>query len=149
MSRQGLIAAHKHATILPAFSDLAEARSVLLQRKEAVLATFVASRKAEIGLDFSPESLKRLEAWYFRSGMPDSVADVSVSSAIGFYFGEVLVRNAAFEWVVEAFPFEPARFTIGVAKCRYGLMLTAGMLPSRQGNKRQQSLWRQWRRIAL
>jgi hypothetical protein len=149
MSRQGLIAAQHHAAVLPAFRSLAEAKFALLHRKDSILAAFVSACGVDLELDFSPESLKHLEAWYFRIGSPETVAGISLPSAIGFYFGEVLVRNTPFEWVIESFVFEPSKFEIGVARPGYSIMLTAGMLPSKRGNKRKQSLWREWRRIAL
>jgi hypothetical protein len=149
MSRQGLLAAQKHGVELPSFASLEAATAALLGEKDSMLRALLSSLGEDLSLDFSPDSLKRLEGWYFERGSPESIATISAPHAIGFYWGEVLCRSAGFQWVVEPFPFTPGTIEIGVSRSLASIMLTRGARPDLRGNKRMQSLWRDWSRYAL
>lgn len=73
----------------------------------------------------------------------------SIPHAIGFSFGEMLCRSAGFSWVVEEFAFTKGRFEVGVNRHLMTIMLTKGRTPPVEGNKRKQSLWREYKRYAL
>jgi len=125
---------------LPVFDSLIEARSALLKRKDDALAML----QSLVALDFTPESLKLFEAWYFDQRDQQDL----VSAAVGFYLGEVLVRNAAFSWTVEEFVFRPGHYEIGVTRGLGTIMLTNGRRLTRDGNVRMQSLYREYRKYA-
>lgn len=100
--------------------------------------------------DFSPESLKDLERWYFElaegAGF-DSVGtdEETFERTVAMYVGEVIVRNAPpFEWFVAEFAFEPGRFEIGVERPLLRIALSRLSPVPRERNKRAQSLWRMY-----
>jgi hypothetical protein len=98
----------------------------------------------------TPENLKILEKRYFESGGPERTASgYPLKLAIGFFFGELLCRDAGFQWTVEQYAFDARCYEIGVAKPLYVVMVTKGMLPRplEQTNKRMQSLFRDYARI--
>jgi hypothetical protein len=136
------------------FRDLDEARENLFARRDrdldAVLS--LARQSAMFDPDFSPESLRSLEAWYFTSGKaPKLVAleEGQLERGIGAYFGEVLVRNKSFEWFVTEYAFAPGRFDIGVRRGGVAVMLTVSMdLATRPNNARKESLWRAYQKYA-
>ncbi|HEY8099381.1 MAG TPA: hypothetical protein VIF82_01410 [Burkholderiaceae bacterium] len=150
MSRQGMIVAKQYAEQLPIFSNKGEAEQNLLTQRDATLFEFISEHSAALGLNFSIESLKELEAWYFQMRRPDSGGTgYSLPHAIGFYFGEILCRNYGFKWTVEEFVFKKMQYEIGVTKNRLTIMLTKGKCPKIDGNKRMQSLWRECKSYAI
>lgn len=148
MSRRGTIVAIQHGESLPKFASLAEARKQLSQVRKATLSEFLSDVGVKIRLDFSPESLKELERWYFENGCPASgETGYSMVHAIGFYFGEILCRVGHFKWCVDEFAFVPGRYGIGVQRGLGTIMLTKGLRPKEKehGNKRMQSLFRSFK----
>jgi hypothetical protein len=144
MSRSGMLVAKHYGKELPAFNSLAEAERVLFAQRDATLGAFTADGEAP-SLDYTPRSLKALEKWYFDGGCPETgKGGYSMSHAIAFYFGEVLCRTAGFEWFVAEFVFERGRYEIGVRKQLGSIMLTKGKALRREGNKRMESLWREY-----
>jgi len=117
MSRQGIIAARTYAEDLPSFESLEVAREQLLVAQKETLSELLREHGVSLNLDFSPESLKRLEKWYSESGSPEAGdSGYSIPHAIGFYFGEILCRTSGFSWVVEEFPFQRGKYGIGVKR---------------------------------
>ncbi len=144
MSRQGMIAAKQYAEELPAFESLEAAREHLMSAKSGTLSALLREHGGPLNLDFSVESLKRLEKWFLESGSPEAGGrGYSIPHAIGFYFGEILCIRSGFSWVVEEFPFQRGRYEIGVKRPLLSIMLTNGKRPVIAGNKRMQSLWRE------
>jgi hypothetical protein len=144
MSRQGMVVAKEYGAQLPLFATLSDAKAKLFDQRDATLQAF-APEIASLGLDFSPASLKILEGWYVSNGSPLAGASgYSLPHAIGFYFGEVLCRSAGFAWIVEEFAFQRERYEIGVRKALTSIMLTRGKRPVIEGNKRRQTLWREY-----
>lgn len=92
--------------------------------------------------DFSLESLKRLENWYFNADKPQEVSGVSVPLGLGFYLGEVMCRNGNYKWVVNEFVFKKGTYEIGITRGLVTIMLTSGRIPEVTNNKRRQSLFR-------
>jgi len=135
---------------LPAYSSPTEAEEILLQLKDSTLVSLLAEHGSTIGLDYSPQSLKVLEKWYFEAGCPKvGTGNYSMAHAIGFYLGEVFCRSAGFSWIVKEFPFKKGHFEVGINRGLLSIMLTKGKAPSVEGNKRMQSLWREYRQHAL
>ena len=129
MSREGMIAAKQYAEELPAFESLEVAREHLKREKDETLGAFLTDYGAALSLDFSMESLKRLEKWYLESGSPEAGGvGYSMPHAVGFYFGEVLCRTGGFSWVVEEFAFQRGRYDIGVKRPRLSIMCNSQYL---------------------
>jgi len=148
MTRQGMIAAIAHGKELPSFERVDDARASLTAYRNLCLAALQKDIPVA-NLDFSPESLKRLEAWFFEAKEPSMLpSGLPVASAIGFYYGEVLCRSGGYNWVVEPYTFAQERYEIGVARPLTKIMLTFGMRPTLSGNKRMQSLWRMAKQYA-
>ena len=154
MTRPGLRAAHEHARHLLSFSDLRDAEKKLFARRDHDLAALLSlvNLAAAFHPDFSPDSLKALEAWYLTNptaARPAPDDQEQLERFIGAYFGEVLVRNNSFEWFVTEYAFAPGKFDIGVRRGGVAVMLTATMgLAARPNNARKQSLWRDYRKYA-
>jgi hypothetical protein len=149
MSRKSLQAAFQYSKDLPTFSSLPEAEKALLDLKDSTLEVFLDENGIALGLDFSPESLKSLEQWYFEYTYPNNaLGNYSLAHAIGFYFGEVFCRSAGFSWIVEKCVFIKDRYEIGVNRNLCTIMLTKGRTPPVDGNKRRQSLWREYKKLA-
>jgi hypothetical protein len=143
MTRQGFIAALDHSEQLPVFANIDAAREQLTKVKDETLHQLLIEL-ASLKLDFSEESLKRLERWYFEASCPVAGATgYSVPHALGFYLGEVLCQSGKFQWVVEEDMLLSDRFAIGVRQGRCTIFLMRGRTPSLKGNVRMQSLWRE------
>jgi hypothetical protein len=150
MSDVGLRAARSFGSKLPAFRDLAEAeRALYAERDELVRKLTELSRgSAAFRPDFSPESLKDLEHWYFglvEGGALHSIQtdDETFERAMAMYLGEVLVRHAPpFGWFVTEFAFERGRYEIGVRRPLYQVMLSRLSPAPHERNRRELSIWR-------
>jgi hypothetical protein len=125
VTAEGLKTALAYGEGLPFFRSLDEAKTALISEKDRLVAELLshaASAQDDPALDFSVESLLRLEKWYLKR--------FASSGFIGFlrkrqrrkfarccakYFGEVVIRsrNGA-SWVVEELPFRQRTYTIGV-----------------------------------
>lgn len=149
MSQQGLIAAYHHSEDLPQFASRDEATKILFSLRDATLGALVDELGTELELDYSFDSLKRLEKWFFLTGAPtEGKVGFSFALAIGFYIGELLCRNCGFRWAVDEFIFRPGFFEIGVERPLLSIMLTKGILPDARDNKRMQSLYRKAKRYS-
>jgi len=143
MSRQGMIIAGQYASELPAFANIKEAERVLYDLRDAGIRALQDYDALARTLDYSVESLKTLEQWFFENGQPASANnDYSMSHAIGFYFGEVLCRHAEFEWTVNEFAYSRGHYEIGVKRGPLSIMLTKGKDLKPAGNKKMRSLFR-------
>jgi len=151
MSRLGTIMAFLHAAQLPSYDTIETATESLLKRKDAALNDIASNPELINILDFSPESLKDLEKWYFLSGQPKKTSSgLPVNQLMGFYFGEVLCRNGGFKWNVEESPFAEDGYEIVANKGLVTFGLTNGMTPRAPefSNKRMQSMWKDFERYS-
>ncbi len=149
MSRFGTIVAGQYAQELPAFAGHAEAEEALFAQRDIGLQEIHTQRGLAEKLDYSPESLKMLERWFFENGQPaTTTAGFSMPHAIAFYYGEVLCRTGGFRWVVQEFAFAKGRYEIGVHRPLLAVMLTKGKKLQSAGNRRMQSLWREFQNYA-
>jgi hypothetical protein len=152
MSKTGLRAAKLFGSQLPEFRGLAQAEHALLRERDRLIRrlTDLARRSATFQPDFSPESLKDLERWYFElldSGEFRSIGadEETFERAMAMYLGEVLVQNAPpFEWFVTEFAFEQGRYEIGVRRPLHHVMLSRLTPTPRERNRREQSIWRRY-----
>jgi len=140
MSRYSLSVASEFSIALPSFSSQPEAEAALIKRKDRALADL----QSKLGkLDFTPESLKVLEAEALQSGVLSIPPD-----QIGSYLGEVYCRSAGFNWVVSESPFAPGHYEIGVSRGLVTIMVTKGRTLTLDRNQRLQSLWKEYQRYA-
>jgi hypothetical protein len=142
MSRQGMKAAMEHGLGLPEFPSLREAERSLLALREKKIQELISRSQEDptVKLDFSVESLLRLERWYFSSSHPKN----EIAQGCAFYFGEVVVRNKpGAKWVVQEFVFTKGRYEIGVqdGHCTMNLFSFRSKLEHPDNTKRD-SLWR-------
>jgi hypothetical protein len=149
MTRQGLIAAINYSNQLPVFESLEVARESLTMWKDETLRLLLSEIGSTADLNYSPDSLKRLERWYFEASCPESgTGGYSTPHALGFYFGEVLCQSAGYQWIVEEDFLQAGRFEIGVRKGLCTIMLMRGRKPVLKGNARMQSLSRDFKKFS-
>lgn len=155
MSRAGIAHAKKAGRLLPKFGSLREARSRLLGKRTSQLTRLKAWAKQsdDFRPDLTPESLKRLEAWYFdlverRAFRSLGATRAEFESCLTSYFCQVVVatcRDA--KWVVEEFPFVRGRYEIGVQR-RLGTWASSfANLYRFPGNSRRTRIYREYQRI--
>jgi hypothetical protein len=149
MSQYGMLVARQFSQDLPEFLEQSAATEALLAwRNKGLQELYLLSGLAPL-LDYSPESLKSLESWFFENGQPVATeSGYAIAHTIAFYFGEVLCRSRQFQWVIQEFPFTKGRYEIGVERHGLAIMLTKGKHLQLAGNKRMQSLWREYQRYA-
>jgi hypothetical protein len=124
MSRLGLKVARLFGRKLPAFRNLADARSHLFAERDDRLAMLkrLAVKSDSFAADGSPGSLKKMEAWYFQLVESDGFRALGITReeferCMATYFCHVVVTNCAdAEWHVSEYAFEKGKFEIGV-KC--------------------------------
>ena len=156
MSKFRLRIAHLFGRRLPGFGSQAEAeRALLAQRDRALAALETATGQASgcFVADYTSESLKALEAWYFelheRRGFPAlGTTREEFEHWMAFYYGMTASRNhPEVAWVVSEFAFEPGRYEVGVRKGLVTEMLTAAFADhyAAPSNTRRQSIWRRYR----
>ena len=144
-----MIIAGQYAQDLPEFSGHREAEETLFAQRDTGLQELHTVNGLAGNLDYSSESLKSVERWFFENGQPAATASgYSMSHAIAFYFGEVLCRTRQFRWVVQEYIFAKGRYEIGVQRPLLAIMLTKGKQLQAAGNKRMQSLWREYQHYA-
>jgi hypothetical protein len=154
MSRQGRFIAQQHGEGLPEFVNATEAGHYyhFLRDKHLALLFEAASNYPSIHLDYSPESLKQLEQWYFRLYETDSFPAVGIDretfeTCMAMYFGETTMRSAHAQWIVESYFLMPNRYEFGVRKGSFTMMLTRFKDHFREpNNKKRDSLFRRYKK---
>ena len=155
MARTGRRAADEFGRTLPRYGSQEEAERALFSERDLLLDRLrtAAAGSPSFQCDFTPESLKTLERWYFALHERRTVATSGLSPetferCVAMYLGEVIVKNhPAFRWVVREFPFVPGTYEIGVDRGTLAVMLTRfGEIHTRPNNKRHESIWREYRR---
>jgi hypothetical protein len=138
---------------LPAFDSPEEAERALFAGRDLLLGLLRRTTQPQdpFRFDMTPESLKTLEQWYFDLADRNAFAQrgtikAQFEEAMSMYFGLVLVQNCPeFTWKVEAFPFSPGRYEVGVGKpLLFIAARTAIDLDARPNNRRRQSLWTEY-----
>jgi len=96
MSKAGLLAARLFGSKLPAFRDQGEAERVLYRQRDELLGTLtdISRDSSAFRADFSPESLKDLEHWYFELSEGAGFGSIGISKetlerTIAMYLGPV------------------------------------------------------------
>jgi hypothetical protein len=157
MTRAGMKAALEHGKRLQAFASVEAAERELFRRRDELLDLLaeLARRDTVFMADYSPESLKSLERWYFliwECGGFDtlSIGRELFEQCMAMYYGEVAVRNiSSVEWIVADFPFTPGKYQIGISNGNGAVMRSRFTDLYRQpNNKGRQSIWREYRQFA-
>src|SRR5262245_7198719 len=157
MTRAGRQAADDFGRRLPRYGSHAEAERALFAERDLLLGRLhtAAAVSPSFQCDFTPESLKAFERWYFEVREHGTFADhgftpETLERSTAMYFGEVIVKNqATFRWVVREFPFLPGAYEIGVDRGTVAVMLTRwSEVHARPNNRKRESLWREYHRWA-
>jgi hypothetical protein len=153
MSDAGRKAALAHGDKPPEFGSPDEAAAALATEKDSAVASLLSDCESspDVALDFSPDSLLRLEQWYFDRisqrrffGIVRAADQEVLARWCASYFGEVVVRSLeGAAWVVEECPFVPGRYTIGVRHGMFTMTLTSFHEKLHHPkNKKRDSIWR-------
>jgi len=154
MGKLGLFVARAFGRRLPAFGSQREAEVALFRRRDCALERMIELSELAGGAfvaDFTPESLKCLERWFFSLSDSEAFSKFSTSrtemeECMPLYVGEVAARNCPdAKWVVKEYVFESGKYEIGIERglmtVMYGPMTD---LHKRPGNKRRQSMYREY-----
>lgn len=152
MSKHNLKIAKGFGTKLIKFANHDKAERYLFAWRDEHLKLLkeTAEYSASFNADYSPESLKKLETWYFELWENNLFESLQIDretfeSCMSLYFGEVAHRNADAIWIVEEYAFERGKYEIGV---RNGLMTVMlgrfTNLFEMPNNKRRQSIYRKY-----
>ena len=155
MSKKGIEAATAYGRKLTAFAGQAEAEQYFFAYRDALLrkAEEISRFSSSFRADYTVESLKTLEKWYFELWEKDLFSETGITkgefeSMLGMYFGEVVVRNnEAAKWTVNEFPFAKGKFDLYVNKGLCSMSVSGcENWHSRPGNKRKDLLYRNYRK---
>jgi hypothetical protein len=145
----------QRAETLPSFDSQAEAERVLLQlRDDSRQEILRLAEEQKLVLDLSPESLKTLERWYFERLQTEGFARFGLTKEqfeqwMGIYLCCVFVENKSqFSWVVQESTFAKGKYEIGVTKGLMTILVGRMRPPSLEGNKRMQSMYREYQKLA-
>src|SRR5271169_369499 len=149
----GLKVAKEFGQKLPAFASQADAQESLFKERDDRLLRMaqLAARSQVFHADFTPQTLKALEQWYFELWNSNSFDSLDIrredfERCMASYFCEVAVRNCpGVQWVVQEYAFEAGKFEIGVRRGLLTLM-TARFSDwyKEPGNKKHQKLRREF-----
>ena len=154
MSKYGLKIARLFGRGLPAFKNQSEAEKHLYRERDDRIKKMVslAPSSDEFAADFTPESLKGLELWYFELWENNGFRKLRTSREdfernMAMYFFEVAVRNCPeAEWEVAEYGFEKGKYEIGVVRGRSHLMRSRFTDHfNERNNKRRQKIYRNYR----
>ena len=153
MSWLGLKVAKLFGEKLPAFSNQAEAEAYFFGQRDERLGriTKLATSSKNFAADYTPESLKNLEHWYFELIDSDGFRSLGISRedfecCMASYFCELTVRNCPeAKWEVQEFAFESGKYEIGVQRGLCHLMLNRFTDHHKKpNNKRRQKIFRMY-----
>jgi hypothetical protein len=123
MSRRGRSLAIQYGEELPAFTGKSEAEQYYYGSRDRHLAILseVAVKQQIFYPDYSPQSLKFLEQWYFHLYETDSFHLAGIHReefeiCMAMYFGETAVQNEHADWVVEPYFLASNKYDLGVCK---------------------------------
>ena len=156
MSKKGLETALKYGEKLDSFEDAAQAEQYFFSNRDEVEAAFIdLSKKGNefFTADYSADSLKGLEKWYFDLFDNNKFQALGIEKEdfevmMGFYWSEVFIKNNdGAEWIVESYPFAKGKYELMVNK---GLMSMNSQrmfvgLDSMPGNKRRNFMSRTYK----
>jgi hypothetical protein len=156
MTRRGLEVALVRDISSPSFSSREDAERVLFQLRDDCRSEIQRlADQSGIPLDFSPESLKVLERWYFDLRRTEGFGQLGITQeqfeqCMGFYAGFIYTENdPQFSWTVQESYLVKGRYDIGVTKGLMTVRVSHHSRPSElKDNKRMQSIYREYKKLA-
>ena len=156
MSKHSLNIAVKYGESLREFRDQSEAENYYISYKDDLLNRLkaISTQASAFFSDYTIESLKKLENWYFNLYEKQSFdkagsTQEDFESMMSVYWGEVIIKNNEdAEWVVEEYPFSQKKYELLVHKRFCGVSVVGKYhdLYHKQGNKRRNLLFREYNR---
>ena len=156
MSRYSLNIAVKYGETLREFSDLSEAEDYFISYKDDLLNRLkaISTQSSMFFPDYTIESLKKLEKWYFdlyekQSFDKSGLTQEEFESMMSVYWGEVIIKNNEdAKWTVEEYPFSQKKYELLVNKglCSVSVVDKFHDLYNEQSNKRRNLLFREYNR---
>lgn len=154
MSKYSLNIAIKYGETLRKFSNISEAENYFISYRNDLLSRVSAISTQEYGFfpDYTIESLKKLEKWYFDLYEKKSFAKLGLTqkefeSIMSVYWGEVVIKNNKdAKWVVEEYAFSQNKYQLLVNKgfCNIAVENKFRDLYNKQNNKRRNLLFREY-----
>lgn len=154
MSEHSLNTAMKYGEILNEFSDISEAENYFISYKDNLLNRLKAIRSQDSAFfpDYTIESLKHLEKWYFDLYEKNAFDKLGLlqkefENIMSVYWGEVIIKNNKdAKWEVEEYPFSQGKYEFFVNKgfCNVSIVDKFHNLYKSQNNKRRNLLFREY-----
>lgn len=154
MPKESIKIAIEYGKKLQEFKDIKDAELFFLTCKDALLeqVTVLADDSPFFRADFTVDSLKSLEKWYFHIFEHEGFTEIGMErndfeKVMAIYFGEVVVRNSEeAEWEIEEFPWGHDKYTFGVRQGYGGMTLSNGFIDHHlePQNKRRNILYRRY-----
>ena len=156
MSKYSLNIAIKYGETLREFNDKSEAEDYFISYKDNLLNRLkaISTQTSVFFLDYTIESLKKLEKWYFDLYEKQSFEQVGLTqeefeSMMSVYWGEVIIKNNEdAKWVVMEYPFSQKKyeFLVSTELCNVSVVNKFHDLYRMQSNKRRTLLFREYNR---
>ena len=156
MSKYSLNIAIKYGETLREFSNKSEAENYFISYKDNLLNRLkaISIQTSAFFLDYTIESLKKLEKWYFDLYEKQSFGQVGLTqeefeSMMSVYWGEVIIKNNEdAKWVVMEYPFSQKKyeFLVSTGLCNVSVVNKFHDLYRIQSNKRRTLLFREYNR---
>ena len=156
MSKAGLKVAIEFGAGLKSFKDISEAEEYYFSYIDALLECFSQICNDEndfFEMDFSVDSLKTIEKWYFHLCENNGFATLDViqedfEKMMGVYYGEVARKNNEdVKWIVEEYPFVEKKYELLINKglLSVNVLNICNDLDNRPSNKRRNFLAREYK----
>ncbi len=156
MSKYSLNIAIKYGEALREFSDKTEAEDYFISYKDNLLNRLkaISTQTSAFFPDYTIESLKKLEKWYFdlyekQSFDQAGLTQEEFEGMMSVYWGEVIIKNNEdAKWVVAEYPFSQKKYEFLVNKglCSVSVVNKFHDLCNKQSNKRRTLLFREYNR---
>lgn len=154
MSKYTLKAAIKYGDNLREFSNISQAENYFIAHKDSLLNRLrSASTQSSVFFpDYTVESLKRIEQWYFDLYEENAFGKIGLSQKefecmMSVYWGEVIIKNHGdAKWIVEEYPFVQGKYELLVNKGLINVSIGEHFcdLYKRPNNKRKNILFREY-----
>lgn len=156
MSKYSLNIAIKYGETLREFSNISEAEDYFISYRDYFLNRLkaISAQDSAFFPDYTVESLKKLEKWYFDLYEKNAFDKVGLiqkefESIMSVYWGEVIIKNNAdAKWVVEEYPFSQKKyeFLVNRGLCNVSIVDKFHDLYKKQNNKRRNLLFKEYNR---
>lgn len=154
MSRYGLKIAIQYGKTLKKFRDISEAEDYFFSYRDNLLNKFetICRQNSCFLPDYTVESLKRIEKWYFDLYEKNQFKKVGLTRKkferiMSVYFGAVIVKNNEdAKWFVEEYAFSPNKYEFLVNRGALNMAINDNFrnLYKVRDNKRRNLLFREY-----